>query len=104
VNTEGLLHADCSPPSAGAELLKRLRNAVCFERPRRIELDAADSKTFRAEQERSERILCRTLGNFFRNIPVFLYRPETRFVQWDDYELLQVLSATCFTPDPEVTK
>jgi hypothetical protein len=100
-------------------IIRRIRLTIAKSRPRRVELCREESDELRACMERMNAAWRRSdTLTFFEPFPdaewieelhikgvrVLLDRPETRFVQWDDYELLQVLSATCFTPDPEVTK
>jgi hypothetical protein len=82
---------------------QRLRRELDRLRPRRIDLDAKDSAEVLAEvQRQNDRLgICGYAGNkpTFKGVPLRLDCPETRFVRWDDYEQLQVLSATCFTPE-----
>jgi hypothetical protein len=94
-------------------ITRRLRRELDSLRPRRIDLDATDSAAMRAECQRLNDKWDREglgLNDFripesgplkFHRVPLRLDCPETRFVRWDDYEQLQVLSATCFTPEPK---
>jgi hypothetical protein len=105
----------------GPALLRDLRHTIYRLRPRRIELGPTDTAIMRDEMQRRNDMLDRERArslwldmNEFRfadpetaksmvlmRVPVLLGCPETRFIQWDDYEQMLVLSATCFTPDPK---
>lgn len=95
-------------PPRSMGIAQRLHFEIArFRGIRRIDLSAADSREVEDEIDRQNARLGEDLSIpaieplEFKGIPLRLDQPETRLVAWDDYEQLQVLSATCFTPEPK---
>lgn len=97
------------------EFMQEIDRQAILKRPRRIEFSKTDSDLVRTymryrndAHDSREVFSARPFPSpdychefVLRRVPCRLDCPETRMVFWDDYEQWQVLSATCFTPDPK---